>query len=96
MGVIWTGNECGEKMHFKTKRCEDHVCIETAPHPGQKHRCSCEVTWTTDPELAGSNWSSEQVIFDGGKRVVDNRPPALGPNFPNNDHRQHKKNGDYN
>jgi hypothetical protein len=68
--------KCGETLNFKTTRCKHHKCIEIAPHPGVKHRCKCEVTWTTDKTLAGNNWTDELTLVKDGKRVDQStRPP---------------------
>ena len=53
---------CGAKLHFKTVRCADHVCVVRAAfHEGVKHECKCGVRWTQDPVLAsaGKTWSEE-------------------------------------
>jgi hypothetical protein len=82
---IVSPNECGEKLRFKTKKCENHECIEDRPHSGEKHRCLCGITWTTDPTLAGNNWSAEQVIWENHLTQL-----------PHNDKRNHKKKRDNN
>jgi hypothetical protein len=73
---------CKETLDFTTKRHKYHECILGAPHSKEKHTCKCGVKWTKDPSLAakpehGEKWSSEQVIYKGGR--VDPNRPMLDP-----------------
>jgi len=73
---------CEERLSFQTKQHQYHICIHPLAHEG-KHECLCGVTWTRDPCLAGTNWSSEQVIYDSS-------------NPPNDPNRDKGKNSEHN